>query len=150
MLAPTGSLFVHLDYREVHYVKVLLDGIFGRECFQNEIIWAYDYGARSTKRWPAKHDNILWYSRHPTDYTFRRDEADRIPYMAPGLVGAGQGGARQDADRYLVAHHRQPDRQGKDRLSDAETGRHARADREGPFGARDAPLRFFRRQRLVR
>jgi site-specific DNA-methyltransferase (adenine-specific) len=88
VLAPNGSLFVHLDYREVHYVKVLLDRIFGRECFQNEIIWAYDYGARGTKRWPAKHDNILWYSRHPTDYTFRRDDADRIPYMAPGLVGA--------------------------------------------------------------
>jgi site-specific DNA-methyltransferase (adenine-specific) len=88
VLAPAGSLFVHLDCREVHYVKVLLDEIFGRDCFQNEIIWAYDYGARSTKRWPAKHDNILWYSRHPADYTFRRDEADRIPYMAPGLVGA--------------------------------------------------------------
>jgi site-specific DNA-methyltransferase (adenine-specific) len=90
VLAPDGSFFVHLDYREVHYVKVLLDGIFGRECFQNEIIWAYDYGARGTKRWPAKHDNILWYSRHPTDYIFRRDEADRIPYMAPGLVGAAK------------------------------------------------------------
>ena len=88
VLALHGSLFVHLDYREVHYVKVSLDRIFGRECFQNEIIWAYDYGARATKRWPAKHDNILWYSRHPTDYIYRRDDADRIPYMAPGLVGA--------------------------------------------------------------
>jgi site-specific DNA-methyltransferase (adenine-specific) len=88
VLAADGSLFVHLDYREVHYVKVLLDRIFGRECFQNEIIWAYDYGARGTKRWPAKHDNILWYSRHPTNFTFRGEEADRIPYMAPELVGA--------------------------------------------------------------
>ncbi|HEY3935060.1 MAG TPA: site-specific DNA-methyltransferase [Gemmatimonadales bacterium] len=87
LLAPTGSLFVHLDYREVHYVKVLLDGIFGRSCFQNEIIWAYDYGARSTTRWPAKHDNILWYTRDPRRYTFRLDEADRIAYMAPALVG---------------------------------------------------------------
>ena len=86
LLAPTGSLFVHLDYREVHYVKVLLDQIFGRECFQNEIIWAYDYGARATKRWSANHDNILWYTRQPTGYTFQLDEADRIPYMAPGLV----------------------------------------------------------------
>ncbi|MES1259789.1 MAG: site-specific DNA-methyltransferase, partial [Gemmatimonadota bacterium] len=83
LLDATGSLFVHVDYREVHYVKVMLDGIFGRDCFQNEIIWAYDYGARSTKRWSAKHDNILWYTRHPTDYTFHLDEADRIPYMAP-------------------------------------------------------------------
>ena len=61
LLTEHGSVFVHLDYREVHYVKVALDGIFGRECFQNEIVWAYDYGARSTTRWPAKHDNILWY-----------------------------------------------------------------------------------------
>ena len=87
LLSPTGSLFLHLDYREVHYAKVALDEIFGRECFQNEIIWAYDYGARSTKRWSAKHDNILWYSKDPENYTFRLDEADRIPYMAPGLVG---------------------------------------------------------------
>jgi site-specific DNA-methyltransferase (adenine-specific) len=88
LLTPTGSLFVHLDYREVHYVKVLLDEIFGRNCFQNEIIWAYDYGARATKRWSAKHDNILWYTRDATQYTFNLGEADRIPYMAPGLVGA--------------------------------------------------------------
>jgi site-specific DNA-methyltransferase (adenine-specific) len=86
LLTATGSFFLHLDYREVHYAKVLLDRLFGRDCFQNEIIWAYDYGARSTKKWSAKHDNILWYSRHPTEYTFQLDEADRIPYMAPGLV----------------------------------------------------------------
>jgi len=88
LLDEEGSLFVHLDCREVHYIKVLLDGIFGRDCFQNEIIWAYDYGARTTKRWPAKHDNILWYSRHPTRYRFDLAEVDRIPYMAPELVGA--------------------------------------------------------------
>ena len=94
ILTPTGSLFFHIDPREVHYCKVMLDEVFalhggaGRACFQNEIIWAYDYGARATKRWPAKHDNILWYTRHPTDYTFNLDATDRIPYMAPGLVGA--------------------------------------------------------------
>jgi site-specific DNA-methyltransferase (adenine-specific) len=87
VLSKTGSLFFHIDYREVHYCKVMLDEIFGRECFQNEIIWAYDYGARSTKRWPAKHDNILWYTRDPERYTFNLSECDRIPYMAPGLVG---------------------------------------------------------------
>ena len=87
ILTPTGSLFFHIDPREVHYCKVMLDEIFGRPCFQNEIIWAYDYGARSTKRWPAKHDNILWYTKHPTDYTFNLDATDRIPYMAPDLVG---------------------------------------------------------------
>jgi site-specific DNA-methyltransferase (adenine-specific) len=88
VLAPTGSLFFHIDFREVHYCKVMLDEIFGRDCFQNEIVWAYDYGARATKRWPAKHDNILWYTRDPQRYTFNLGESDRIPYMAPGLVGA--------------------------------------------------------------
>jgi site-specific DNA-methyltransferase (adenine-specific) len=88
VLSPTGSLFFHIDYREVHYCKIMLDEIFGRECFQNEIIWAYDYGARPTKRWPAKHDNILWYTRDPERYTFNLNECDRIPYMAPTLVGA--------------------------------------------------------------
>lgn len=87
ILSPQGSFFLHIDYREVHYCKVLLDEIFGRECFQNEIIWAYDYGARSRKRWPAKHDNILWYTKDAGNYTFRYEEMDRIPYLAPGLVG---------------------------------------------------------------
>ncbi len=87
VLRPTGSLFVHLDAREVHYVKVMLDRIFGRTCFMNEIIWAYDYGGRSRRRWPAKHDTLLWYARDPRHYTFHYDEIDRIPYMAPGLVG---------------------------------------------------------------
>jgi site-specific DNA-methyltransferase (adenine-specific) len=87
VLADDGSLFVHLDYREVHYAKVLLDEIFGRESFINEIVWAYDYGARSQRKWSAKHDNILWYAKDPEHYVFNFDEMDRIPYMAPGLVG---------------------------------------------------------------
>jgi site-specific DNA-methyltransferase (adenine-specific) len=86
LLSPSGSFFLHLDYREVHYCKVLLDGVFGRDSFMNEIIWAYDYGARSKKKWPAKHDSILWYANDPSNYTFRFDDMDRIPYMAPGLV----------------------------------------------------------------
>ena len=88
ILKPQGSFFFHLDYREIHYCKVMLDGIFGRDSFINEIIWAYDYGARSRCRWSAKHDNILWYAKDPQNYTFNFDEMDRIPYMAPGLVGA--------------------------------------------------------------
>ena len=88
ILKPTGSLFFHIDPRESHYCKVLLDEIFGRASFQNEIIWAYDYGARSTKRWPAKHDTIFWYTRDPAHYTFNLAAADRIEYMAPKLVGA--------------------------------------------------------------
>ena len=87
ILRSTGSLFVHLDYREVHYAKVFLDRLFGRDCFMNEIVWAYDYGARSKSKWSAKHDSILWYVRDPKDYTFNFEEMDRIPYMAPGLVG---------------------------------------------------------------
>ncbi len=86
VLAQSGSLYFHIDYREVHYCKLLLDSIFGRECFLNEIIWAYDYGGRPKRRWPPKHDNILVYVRDPDDYVFNRDEVDRIPYMAPGLV----------------------------------------------------------------
>jgi site-specific DNA-methyltransferase (adenine-specific) len=87
LLKPSGSFFLHLDYREVHYAKVVLDVIFGRESFINEIIWAYDYGARAKGRWSAKHDNILWYAKDPENYTYRYDDIDRIPYMAPGLVG---------------------------------------------------------------
>ncbi len=87
ILAPNGSLYFHIDYREVHYCKILLDQIFGRENFLNEIIWAYDYGGRAKKRWPAKHDNILVYVKDIKNYTFNQDAVDRIPYMAPGLVG---------------------------------------------------------------
>jgi site-specific DNA-methyltransferase (adenine-specific) len=87
LLAADGTLYFHIDYREAHYCKVLLDGIFGRESFLNEIIWAYDYGARTTKRWPAKHDTILVYVKDPVRYTFNYEAIDRIPYMAPGLVG---------------------------------------------------------------
>ncbi len=87
VLKPDGALYFHIDYREVHYCKLLLDEIFGRESFLNEIIWAYDFGGRSKTRWPAKHDNILYYVKDPDNYTFNRDEVDRIPYMAPGLVG---------------------------------------------------------------
>lgn len=87
ILKPAGSFFFHIDYREVHYCKVLLDTIFGRASFMNDIIWAYDYGARSKSKWSAKHDNILWYAKNPDGYTFRFDAMDRIPYMAPGLVG---------------------------------------------------------------
>lgn len=88
VLSPDGSLFVHIDPRESHYVKVLLDELLGRDCFQNEIIWSYDYGARSKRRWSAKHDTILWYTRDPERYTYDYDAIDRIPYLAPGLVGA--------------------------------------------------------------
>jgi site-specific DNA-methyltransferase (adenine-specific) len=86
LLAREGTLYFHIDYREAHHCKLLLDEIFGRECFLNEIIWAYDYGARSKRRWPAKHDTILVYVKDPSAYYFDSTEVDREPYMAPGLV----------------------------------------------------------------
>ncbi|HKV67614.1 MAG TPA: site-specific DNA-methyltransferase [Gaiellales bacterium] len=86
LLDPEGTLYLHLDYREAHYVKLLCDEIFGRDCFLNELVWAYDYGAKPRRRWPAKHDTILVYVRDPEDYWFDADAVEREPYMAPGLV----------------------------------------------------------------
>ena len=86
LLADDGTLYLHLDYREAHYAKVLLDAIFGRDSFLNELIWAYDYGAKSKSKWPTKHDTILVYVKNPKQYYFNSDAVDREPYMAPGLV----------------------------------------------------------------
>jgi site-specific DNA-methyltransferase (adenine-specific) len=86
VLSPEGTLYLHLDYREAHYAKLLLDELFGRECFLNELIWAYDYGAKPRTRWPQKHDTILVYVRDPARYHFDAEAVDREPYMAPGLV----------------------------------------------------------------
>jgi site-specific DNA-methyltransferase (adenine-specific) len=86
LLADDGTLYLHLDYREAHYAKVLLDALFGRDCFLNELIWAYDYGAKSKNRWPTKHDTILVYVKNPRGYYFDSSTVDREPYMAPGLV----------------------------------------------------------------
>lgn len=88
VLKDAGTLYFHIDYREAHYCKILLDQIFGRECFLNEIIWAYDYGAKTKKKWPAKHDTILVYVKNPDSYYFDSEAVDREPYMAPGLVSA--------------------------------------------------------------
>jgi site-specific DNA-methyltransferase (adenine-specific) len=88
LLHPSGTLYLHVDYREAHYVKILLDELFGRGSFLNEIVWAYDYGAKSKRRWPAKHDTILAYVKDPDRYWFDSEAVDREPYMAPGLVTA--------------------------------------------------------------
>ncbi|MFZ0043233.1 MAG: site-specific DNA-methyltransferase, partial [Solirubrobacteraceae bacterium] len=87
LLAPHGTLYFHIDFREAHYCKLLLDELFGREAFLNEIIWAYDYGAKPRRRWPAKHDTILVYVRTPGGHHFDADAVEREPYMAPSLVG---------------------------------------------------------------
>ena len=131
ILSDSGSLYFHIDYREVHYCKVLLDQIFGRDCFLNEIIWAYDYGGRPKRRWPAKHDNILLYVKDPQRYTFNRDDIDRIPYMAPGLVGpekAAKGKLPTDTWWHTIVAPGSKERTG---LSDAEAGAPDRADRAG-------------------
>jgi site-specific DNA-methyltransferase (adenine-specific) len=88
LLTDSGTLYFHIDYREAHYVKLLLDAIFGRECFLNEVIWAYDYGGRARDRWPAKHDTIFVYVKNARGHFFDQDAIERIPYMAPGLVSA--------------------------------------------------------------
>lgn len=90
VLAKSGTLYVHLDYRESHYAKVMLDGLFGRDHFLNELIWAYDYGGKTKRKWPAKHDTILVYVKDPDSYLFNAAAVDREPYMAPGLVTAEQ------------------------------------------------------------
>jgi site-specific DNA-methyltransferase (adenine-specific) len=92
VLSAEGTLYLHVDYREAHYCKLLMDEIFGRECFLNEIVWAYDFGARARRRWPAKHDTILVYVKDPGAYHFDAEEVDREPYMAPGLVTAEKAG----------------------------------------------------------
>ncbi len=86
LLSDEGTLYVHLDYREAHYAKVMMDAVFGRDRFLNELIWAYDYGAKSRRRWPTKHDTILVYVKDPGAYVFDSTAVDREPYMAPGLV----------------------------------------------------------------
>lgn len=88
LMRPDGTLYFHIDYREAHYCKVFLDGIFGRECFLNEVIWAYDYGGRSRDRWPQKHDTLLVYVKNAGQHYFNQEQIERIPYMAPGLVTA--------------------------------------------------------------
>jgi site-specific DNA-methyltransferase (adenine-specific) len=88
LLAPHGTLYFHIDYREAHYCKLLLDELFGRDAFLNEVIWSYDYGAKPRRRWPAKHDTILVYVRTPGAHHFDADAVEREPYMAPGLVTA--------------------------------------------------------------
>ena len=130
LLADHGTLYVHLDYREAHYVKLALDELFGRECFLNELIWAYDYGAKPRSRWPAKHDTILVYVRDPEPLPLRQRGGRARALHGPGPRQRREGGARQAAHRRLVAHDRAHQRPREDRLPDAEArGRGAPAGR---------------------
>jgi len=115
LLSPEGTLYVHLDYREAHYVKVALDSIFGRDCFLNEIVWAYDYGAKPARRWPAKHDTILVYVRDRDRYLFDAEAVEREPYMAPGLVSpekAARGKRPTDTWWHTIVPTSGPERTG--------------------------------------
>ena len=147
LLADDGTLYLHLDYREAHYAKVLLDAVFGRDRFLNELIWAYDYGAKTRRRWPTKHDTILVYVKNPAGYWFDSEAVDREPYMAPGPRHAREGGARQAADRRLVAHDRADDGPREDRLPDAEARGHPAPDRAGVQPPGRPGARLLRRQR---
>jgi len=107
ILTDDGSFFIHLDWRECHYVKVWTDKIFGRDNFMNEIIWSFDYGGRSKKKWSAKHNNIFWYAKSRDNYIFNYDAMDRLPYMAPGLVGkekAAKGKTPTDSWFSTIVH----------------------------------------------
>ncbi len=141
LLAREGTLYFHIDYREAHYCKLLLDEVFGRKCFLNEIIWAYDYGARSRRRWPAKHDTILVYVKDPRAYFFDAEAVDREPYMAPGLVTpekAARGKLPTDVWWHTIVPTQ---RCREDRLPDAK----ARGHRETHGAARHPPGRLVPR-----
>ena len=115
VLSPKGTMYVHLGWREVHYVKVLLDGIFGRGSFLNEIVWAWDYGGKTKRRWPPKHDDLLVYVKNPRSYTFNSAAVDRIPYMAPKLAGpqkAAFGKLPTDAWWHTIVPTSGPERTG--------------------------------------
>ena len=150
LLRQDGTLYLHLDPRESHYAKVLLDGIFGRECFLNEIVWAYDYGARTKRRWPAKHDTILVYVKDPAAYFFDGEAVDREPYMAPGLQTPERAAQGQAPDRRLVAHDRVADRPREDRVPDAEAARRPPAHRPGVLARGRLVPRRVRGQRHAR
>ena len=120
LLRAEGTLYLHVDYREAHYCKLLLDELFGRECFLNELIWAYDYGAKPRTRWPAKHDTILVYVKEPGRHLFDAEAVDREPYMAPGLVTPEQRERGKRPSDVVVAHDRLPHRPGEDGLPHPE------------------------------
>ena len=141
-LTKNGSLFVHLDSREVHYIKVALDKLLGRDRFVNEIIWAYDYGGRPKNRWPAKHDTILWYALDPDDYTFNYDEIDRIPYMAPNLVGKERRRSARPRPT-CGGTPSSPPAAARDGVPHAEAAGHPEPDREGALPPGDVVLDFF-------
>ncbi len=150
LLAEHGTLYFHIDYREAHYCKLLLDECFGRDAFLNELIWAYDYGAKPRRRWPAKHDTILVYVRTPGAHLFDADAVEREPYMAPGLVGPEKA-ARGKRPTDVWFHTIVPTNGSReDRLSDPEARRGAAPDRRRLVACRWMVPRSVRRLRDAR
>ena len=147
LLTESGTLYFHIDWREAHYCKVLLDEIFGRDCFLNEVIWAYDYGGRAKHRWPTKHDTILVYVKTPGGHLFDQEQITRVPYMAPSLVTAEKAERGKLPTDVLVAHDRLPHRQGEDRLPEPEAGRRAATRARAVVTAGRLGPRLLRRQR---
>ena len=147
LLTESGTLYVHLDWREAHYCKVLLDEIFGRDCFLNEVIWAYDYGGRGKHRWPAKHDTILVYVKRMGAHLFDQDQITRVPYLAPSLVGkekAARGKLPTDVWWHTIVP---TGRQGEDRLPDPEARGRPAAGARAVVTTGGPGARLLRRQR---
>ena len=142
VLRDDGSLYLHLDFHSAHHARLLLDDVFGPERFLNEIVWAYDYGGRPRDRWPRKHDTILWYAKGDR-WTFNRDDIDRLPYMAPGLVGPEKAARGQAADRRLVDDDRADQLARTDGLPDAEARGAADPDLPASSNPGDLVLDFF-------
>jgi site-specific DNA-methyltransferase (adenine-specific) len=100
VLKDTGTMYLHLDWRWVHYAKVVCDEIFGYDNFLNEIIWSYNFGGRGKDRFPQKHDTILVYAKELGKHTFNWDDIDRIPYAAPALQYAGR--TKEEAEKRIA------------------------------------------------
>lgn len=83
LLSDRGSIFVHLDWHVGHYVKIILDEVFGKDNFVNEVIWAYKYGARGKSAFGRKHDAIYFYGK--TDQYFLNLDAVRVPHEPASL-----------------------------------------------------------------
>jgi len=135
VLAAHGSMFVHLDYRAVHYVKVALDRLFGRERFVNEIVWCYAVGGKGRRGFGRKHDTILWYARG-ADWAFFPD-AVRVPRRGGShmrVVLDGDAPIQEKTDRKTGRVYRYPVAAGKvpeDWWADVETLNHSDRERTG-------------------
>jgi site-specific DNA-methyltransferase (adenine-specific) len=100
VLKSTGTMYLHMDWRWVHYAKVMCDGIFGMENFLNEVVWSYNFGGRGKDRWPQKHDTILVYIKEMGKHTFNWNDIDRIPYAAPELQYVGR--TKEEAEKRIA------------------------------------------------